>query len=607
MQERAGNDVGSPTSKSNTTVRKARQLMEEQAASRRMPRDAKTTSSPWGEAGLLLVLLTLAGVLHTWLVWNTEVPARDGIGFIRYAWQLENQPWPKVIHDAAQHPLYPASVLAISWPVRSLLQGPTPELMALSAQLVSALAGVLLVIPMFYLGKALFDQRVGFWAALLFQCLPVGARVTSDALSEGLFLLLTVIALLAAVHALRGPSIILYLLCGVFSGLAYLTRPEGAFTLVAVGLVLWGMQAVASTRQGWFKVLGGTVGLALGGLLIAGPYVAITGRISSKFTAQSVLGIAESRRPDGAGPEATAPHDPPTQTRAVLSPGGQAIVGRPLAASMLALWWEGKKEDLLHRLGWSVWAVGTEMVKGYHYIACVAVLLGLYWCRPRLIPGAWVLMLVCIMQAVVVCRVALVMGYASDRHVLVLVLCGLFWGVAALFELPQRLLAWRASLAAQPGMNRSRPGPQGSVGATAWSVVLLLGLAASGLPKMMPALHANRAGHRLAGEWLAEHAKPIDALEDPFYWAYYYAGWVFWENLTPLVPADHQRAHYVVVEHSTKPHSRLSKVPQEVVAQGVLVYHCPLQPDQGNDEEVQVYKLPWDGKTYLPPPQPNVP
>ena len=67
----------------------------------------------------------------------------------------------------------------------------------------------LLVIPMFYLGKALFNRGVGFGASLLFQCLPVSARATTDALSEGLFLLLATTALLCAVvAAARGHGVL---------------------------------------------------------------------------------------------------------------------------------------------------------------------------------------------------------------------------------------------------------------------------------------------------------------------------------------------------------------------------------------------------------------
>src|SRR5262249_30611559 len=145
---------------------------------------------------LLLVLLLLAAGLRGWLLSHTEVAARDSIGFIRLAWQLEHKPWVEVLPNAQQHPGYPLALLAVSVPVRQFLGGPDTTAMQLSAQLTSALAGTLLVIPMFYLGRELFSRGVAFWACVLFQCLPVGGRILSDGLSEATFLLFAVTTLL---------------------------------------------------------------------------------------------------------------------------------------------------------------------------------------------------------------------------------------------------------------------------------------------------------------------------------------------------------------------------------------------------------------------------
>src|SRR5205807_129692 len=83
---------------------------------------------------------------------------------------------------------------------------PLADLMRLSAQLASSLASVLLVIPMYYLGKLLFHRAAGFWAALMFQCLPVTGHILGDGLSEALFLLLTTSGLLFGAQALHGKS-----------------------------------------------------------------------------------------------------------------------------------------------------------------------------------------------------------------------------------------------------------------------------------------------------------------------------------------------------------------------------------------------------------------
>src|SRR5262249_29172585 len=138
---------------------------------------ARPTNSVWQDLGLLLLLIGLATGLRVWLITHTEVAARDSIGFIRYALQLERQPWSEVLSKFQQHPGYPAVLLLVSWPVRAALGGTDAVSMQLSAQIASALAGILLVIPMYYLGRELFDRSAGFWGAALFQCLPVAARV----------------------------------------------------------------------------------------------------------------------------------------------------------------------------------------------------------------------------------------------------------------------------------------------------------------------------------------------------------------------------------------------------------------------------------------------
>ena len=68
--------------------------------------------------------------------------------------------------------------------------GTNPETMRLAAQLAASVAGVLLVVPMYFLGRALFTGASRFWATALFQCLPVTGRILSDALSDGLCLFL---------------------------------------------------------------------------------------------------------------------------------------------------------------------------------------------------------------------------------------------------------------------------------------------------------------------------------------------------------------------------------------------------------------------------------
>jgi hypothetical protein len=353
---------------------------------------------------LLVVLVVLAAFSRVWLIAHTEVAARDSVGFIRYALDLERYPWREVLGRSLQHPGYPLVLLAVSWPVRYFLGGTNAVSMQLSAQLASAMAGVLLVIPMYYLGRDLLGRRAGFWGTALFQCLPVSARVMSDALSEATFLLFIATALLFAVRAVQGNSLARFAWCGFFSGLAYLTRPEGALIVVAAGLVLIAMQCFSSWRQSWLHAIACGAALLVTVAAVGSPYVLVTGRLTNKPTPRRLF-------------DKTVSEEAPPAHSEVISHG-------PLTASLLAIY---APENLKDRRLWGLYAVATEVTKDFQYLCVLPLVLGMWWLRERLkTPGAWVLLVLCSLHSLILWRLAVVVGYVSDRHVLVLALSGVF-------------------------------------------------------------------------------------------------------------------------------------------------------------------------------------
>src|SRR5205085_5764127 len=110
----------------------------------------------WWAIGLLLLL---AGLIHTWLISHTEVAARDCIGFIRYAWMLQHDPWPEVMGQAQVHPGYPVAIFVARPAVALVYHGGEASLMEMTAQVVSGLMALLAVVPMYYLGRDLFSPR----------------------------------------------------------------------------------------------------------------------------------------------------------------------------------------------------------------------------------------------------------------------------------------------------------------------------------------------------------------------------------------------------------------------------------------------------------------
>src|SRR5437763_13641195 len=97
---------------------------------------------------VLTVLLATGLGLRLWVIARTEVAARDSIGYIRYALRLEREPLAHVLRTSEQPPGYAAVVMLVSWPVRAWTGGLSCDAMVLSAQLASALMGVLAIVPM---------------------------------------------------------------------------------------------------------------------------------------------------------------------------------------------------------------------------------------------------------------------------------------------------------------------------------------------------------------------------------------------------------------------------------------------------------------------------
>lgn len=530
------------------------------------PTVAAGRSARWTDVGFLLLLVGIALALRLYLVRHTEVAARDSIGYIRYAWQLGHQPWATVLRATEQPPLYALAVLAMSSPVGHFVDGPESVVMQLSAQVTSAVAGVLLVIPMFLLGKELFDRAAAFWATVLFQCLPATGRFLSDGLSEAPFLLFTAMSLWLGVRALRLRSPSGFALCGLCGGLAYLTRSEGGLVVAAVGLVLLGCQASRVWRLAFGRFAACVACLVVATLAVGVPYMAVIGHVTNKHSIQNVI-----------------------KNESVQA------VPRGATSLPLAVWWPG--EPNAARGWWGLWALGTELGRGALHVGWLAALLGFWAFRGRLrtTPGIWVLLLLCAAMGAVLWRLANVMGYLSDRHCLVILFCAMFW-IAAGFKaagawLSRRVQPYFGEWTSQKGLWRQVIEERLTSG-RALATFLLLILIGAALPKSLETLHFNRAGLRQAGLWLLENADPSDEIVDPYCWAHYYAGCVFREGLPTEAAPGHEPVRYVVREHGKSEHLRLAGIEQArtLEKQGRLVYRWSGKRGK-NAAEVAVYEV----------------
>ncbi len=497
---------------------------------------------------LVLTLLFTTGLgLRLWVIARTEVAARDSVGYVRYALRLEREPLTTVLIEGEQPPGYPAVVMLVSWPVRAWRGNSGPETMVLSCQLASAIMALLSIIPTVLLGRELGGRQVGWIAAGLFLCLPTWLRLTCDGLSEGTYLFWLATALWLGVRALRRPGLVGFAACGLTAGAAYLTRPEGLEVAVAIGAALIGRQFMPALRQSWRRAAPQMLALVAGILIVGGPYAVTIGGLSNKNTAIGILG-GNVNDPDGLLPQ----------------------YGHAGGRTLLAAWYH-ESGGVSPRWAWAAQALTMETFRAFEFFGLALALIGLAVFRPRgqTGPARAALAGIVVLHALILCRMASLSGYLSERHTLLFVFAGSFSAAAALvwlgrftFRIPVGMLA---------------------------AGLLVAGVITAG-PALMKPLHYNRAGHKAAGRWLAKNATEEDGILDPFCWAEFYAG-----RIDMRVTTERPDRLFVVVETSDNQHSRLPLMAdaRNKAAIGQPVYHWP-EKRSLEKAQVVVYAVPRD-------------
>ncbi len=510
-----------------------------------------------GNAFWLVLLLVLAGGMRLWQVADTEVTSRDSVTFIRFAWRLESEPWTQVFRTGVHHPGYGLLVYAFGKPMRDLFPDDIPYAMQLAAQLAAALCSILLVVPMYLLGRELFDRRVGFWGALLFQCIPSSGRLMADGLSEPLFLLLAATALLFAVRALATGRMRWFVLCGGTTGLAYLTRQEGLLVLCVTLVVLVGLQFSPRWKRSRAQLLGQGACLVAGCAVFAAPYMVLIGSLSLKASAQHILEADGWKMPD-------KPYDTPRVSH----------TSSPLP---LAKWNIGMNIGPEDRLLWSARTLAEMLDKAFFHVFLYPALAALWLFRRRFaeVPGMWVLFGCGLVLMPLLYKLGHSNGYISERHAILVVLGGIFWSVAG--------IGWLAAWVARRTTRVSAP---------MLSLVVLIVATGACLPRTLARLHGNRDGFREVGVWMAHNTKPGDEVLDPMSWTAYHAGRLFVEGRSD-VPRSTPAVCYVVLEQSKNAHPHLwyiMKPAIDLAAKGKVCHSLTVR--RGNhDAEIQVFRV----------------
>ena len=202
-----------------------------------MPRTAHTAAPhplqfnlrAWAASWIveLTLVLCLSAALRAYVLWNTPIIAKDGMLYVGIARMINHGLWLDLVGDWFLFNPYPA---LIAWLQRWGLS------FDFSGQLISATASTLAVWPLYLWCRRAFDQQVALLAALTYALHPVMLRFSGQVLREGLYWGLMLWSVYAFWQAAQQRTWWRYVVAGLITTAATLTRMEGAVIFLLGGL-----------------------------------------------------------------------------------------------------------------------------------------------------------------------------------------------------------------------------------------------------------------------------------------------------------------------------------------------------------------------------------
>jgi len=498
----------------------------------------------------LVAVVLLAAVLHGISIARSLLPAQDGLKFIRSARQFQNDPWPDVVRDTDQHPLYPALIAAVE-PLFARLAGPGPDTWRIAAQAVAALASLLILFPLFGITRTIFDERIAGIAIAIYALLPVPAEVGHDTLSDSLGLLFVLVCLRWGADALRTSDWRPALAAGLAGGVGYLARPEVILAPAALGLA-WVYVRMRAGDSRALIAAGALPAMGLSALVFVGGYALIKGQVTEKLALRHAASLGSQQILIRSVPQLLPKGL--NDARWDFSPkeeSDRTLIRHPLRAVrwMVCEWWD----ELC-------WGFAIMAIWGLFRQRFIVKL-----CRDR-DPGdrggseRLVLAVFGVVFALALLRHTAELGYLSGRHLLPLVVISVPWAGAGTF------VCLRGLGVKLPWSRR-----------TAWATCIL----ASGLViltlvvyQLRPS-HPTRWGHWASGRWLAEHAGPSDLVLDTRGWARFIAdapGYDYWHVRQALT--DSHLAYVVVGDEELEAKSSRARTLSALLAYAATPVQC---------------------------------
>ena len=489
----------------------------------------------------LVAIAALMVGLQALGIGRTLVPAQDGLKFIRVARDFHRRSWGDVVRGSDQHPLY-AACIALAEPPVAWALGESPTAWRIAAQLVSAVAAVATIVPLFGFARALFGERPALLATLIYALLPLPAAVGRDTLGDSLALLVFATSLRLGEIALRTGRRSAWIGTGLVSGVGYLVRPELLVVPLAVCVAAIPVGSAMRTvfgrvrRDGMVRIADPTrrladfAGLGISALVIVGCYAMVKGEVSEKLALRLGAAMGSSSKA--------------VRTTPVVWPKGLDDPRWDFSAKEET----GKVDADLVRLrgsaGKTTLRLAQQWAEGFAWVGLPFFVWSVL--KARSLEGSRVgrrlVAVYALLFSVLAIRHATNLGYLSGRHALTLVLATVPWVGAGIW-------AWVRGFAERWRLSDGW--------ARRFAVAGLAGLIALGVTVQVKAMHTSRWGHWAAGQWLKEHAKPEQAVLDTRGWAMFVRGgrgYDYWHVRQAL--ADENLAFVVVGEDELTAHSK---------------------------------------------------
>jgi hypothetical protein len=177
----------------------------------------------------LAILLLISLLLSIYLFFRTYVISLDGaFQYIPIAKDIVSGLYGKALaHN--QQPLYSFLVAFVSRWVSDY---------ELAGKLVSTIFGILIIFPVYFLGRRMFDEKVAILSSLFLAIHPYIRRFSADVLKESTYLFFLAAAIWFVWRTIQGEKKYLYLFIPLLSLLSYLVRPDGVEILIVVFLYI---------------------------------------------------------------------------------------------------------------------------------------------------------------------------------------------------------------------------------------------------------------------------------------------------------------------------------------------------------------------------------